>query len=150
MSVVAKIKEELAAFQAKREALVAQLRTEFPTLIAPILSESKRIETIGWRQYTPYFNDGDECTFGVHQDDLLINGEDEYGDGLEWIREKVWAFGKYDTNPNADQEELVVLKNIKEVLQSIPDDFYKDLFGDHAIVTINKNGTIEVDDYDHD
>lgn len=148
MSVVAKIKEELAAFQAKREALVAQLRTEFPTLIAPILAESKRIESIGWLQYTPYFNDGDECTFGVHNDDLYINGENEYE--LDWLNEKVWTGGKYEKNPDVDQEELIVLKNIKEVLGSIPDDFYKDLFGDHSMVTINKNGTIEVSDYDHD
>lgn len=62
----------------------------------------------------------------------------------------IWTGGKYEKNPNVDMEELAVVKNIKEVLGSIPDDFYKDLFGDHSMVTINKNGTIEVSDYDHD
>lgn len=37
-----------------------------------------------------------------------------------------------------------------DVISTIPDDFMKDLFGDHCLVTVYKNGNIEVEEYDHD
>src|SRR5688572_27883088 len=30
------------------------------------LEDHPEIQQISWTQYTPYFNDGDECTFGVN------------------------------------------------------------------------------------
>lgn len=153
MELIEKINEQLEAFKAKRTDLVKQLQTEFPSLLLPLLSQSKRIESIGWRQYTPYFNDGDECIFGVHNDDLTINGIDDY-DGEEndiaFIKEKIWDGDKWVINTNLDKPEFDLLQQIEKVLRSIPDDFYKDLFGDHVKVTVYKDGRIETDEYEHD
>jgi hypothetical protein len=66
MEILNKINQQLEEFKAKRAALVKELQQDFPNLLLPILSQSKRIDSIGWRQYTPFFNDGDECVFGVH------------------------------------------------------------------------------------
>lgn len=153
MEVINKINEQLEAFKAKRTDLVKQLQTEFPALLAPLLSQSKRIESIGWRQYTPYFNDGDECIFGVHNDDLTINGIDDYdGDENEiaFIKEKIWNGDNWVVNTNLDKPEFELLQQIEKVLRSIPDDFYKDLFGDHVRVTVYKDGRIETEEYEHD
>jgi hypothetical protein len=153
MELIKKINEQLEAFKAKRIDLVKQLQAEFPSLLAPLFAESKRIESIGWRQYTPYFNDGDECVFGVHNDDLTINGTDDYdGDENEiaFIKEKTWDGKKWVVNTELDTHEFKILKQIQKVLRSIPDDFYKDLFGDHVKVTIYKDGRIETDEYEHD
>lgn len=153
MEVINKIKEELELFKAKRADMVKQLQTEFPALLAPLLSQSNRIESIGWRQYTPYFNDGDECIFGVHNDDLTINGIDDY-DGEEkdiaFIKEKIWNGDKWIVNTDLDKHEFNILNQVEEVLRSIPDDFYKDLFGDHVKVTVFKDGRIETEEYEHD
>jgi hypothetical protein len=32
------------------------------------------VEAIRWTQFTPYFNDGDECSFGVHEIRIKIEG----------------------------------------------------------------------------
>lgn len=45
------------------------------------------IESVFWTQYTPYFNDGDACTFSVNDiyfnlyDDPTLEDEDIYGEG---------------------------------------------------------------------
>lgn len=46
------------------------------TLFAP-LWEFPGVTAAAWRQYTPYFNDGDPCTFSVHADEfpIWIDGE---------------------------------------------------------------------------
>lgn len=150
MEVLTNINKQLEEFKAKRADMVKQIQTEFPNLLTPILSQSKRIESIGWRQYTPYFNDGDECVFGVHNDDLYINGEDEGTVGTEFIQKRIWDGGKYIDNPNLDKFEYDLLQQIEKVLKEIPNDFYKDLFGDHVKVTVYKDGRIEADQYDHD
>ena len=38
-----------------------------------IFASNSSIKTIGWTQYTPYFNDGDTCHFSVHTDNIIIN-----------------------------------------------------------------------------
>lgn len=155
MELINKIKAELAAFDEKRNALATELRKEFPSLLASLFEKSKKIESIGWSQYTPYFNDGDECVFGVNNEDLYVNG-DEQDDApwYDWRVKYYLAKGEYqkeiESNPALDIEECKILQEFKDVLSAIPDEFYRDLFGDHVRVTVNKDGTIETEEYEHD
>jgi hypothetical protein len=43
-----------------------------------------------------------------------------------------------------------LVREFIDVINSIPEEILKDLFGDHALVTIHKSGEIEVEGYDHD
>jgi hypothetical protein len=179
MNILENINAQLEEFKKKRSDLVNQLKTEFPALITPLLQQSKRIESIGWAQYTPYFNDGDECVFRVSNDELWVNGEYEgesecgflnpevyktlesEADKIEnnkvaSLTDRSWYNGKkigekgLAFNPEFDESEFKIFSEVKKVLQSVPEDFFKDLFGDHVKVTISKDGTIETDEYDHD
>lgn len=155
MELINKIKEEFAAFDGKRKALATELRKEFPSLLAPLFEKSKKIESVAWSQYTPYFNDGDECVFGVRNDELEINGEDEYS--LPWYDWRVKHFltkGEYrkeiESNSALDIEECKIIQEFKDVLSSIPDEVYRDLFGDHVQVIVRGDGTIETEEAEHD
>lgn len=128
MTIVEKINAELQAFNDKKKELVESLRKDFPALLAPLFAQSETIESIGWTQYTPYFSDGDECVFGVNE--------------LEYVN------GEYDTE--LDDSDNQIISEFQSVLSSIPDEFYRDLFGDHALVTIHRDGRIEVEEYEHD
>lgn len=153
MQVLDRINQQLEEFKEKRKSLVKELQTEFPTLLVPLLEQSKKIESIGRRQYTPYFNDGDECVFGVRNDDLTINGVSDYDDDdskIDFIKERVWDGKNWVNNEDIDRYEFDLLKQIEGVLKSVPEDFYKDLFGDHVIVTVFKDGRIETEEYEHD
>ena len=149
--IVNKIKQELANFNEKKKALVEDLRKEFPSLFKELFEKSKKIESISWTQYTPYFNDGDECIFEVHTDYLDVNGEDVRK--LDWYDYRI-KYEKYHKElteeGKVDWAECRILLDFKELLETIPTEFYEDLFGDHAQVTVYKDGRIEVEEYDHD
>lgn len=145
------IKQKLEVIEEQKKAMVAELQTEFPKLFTELFQKSKLINSFTWRQYTPYFNDGDSCEFGVYADSCDINGEDY--DELEWYSWKV----KYDEyreelkeDKNVNIEESLIVDEFVEVVNTIPEEFLKDLFGDHVKVTVNRDGTVEVEDYDHD
>jgi hypothetical protein len=133
MEIVEKIKAEMAVFDEKRKALAAELQKNFPELFKEFFAKHAWVESFKWRQYTPYFNDGDECTFGVRQDydDIDINEVNHWDDDKR-------------------EERKPVYKELSDILTSVPEEFYKDLFGDHVEVLINRDGTVETDEYDHD
>lgn len=150
MTIIEKINAELQAFNAKKQELVETLRTEFPAILAPLFEKSKLIDSISWTQYTPYFNDGDECTFGVNKDEPDVNGHQVYDDELNFLNEQIGSYQKRQPNPDYNAEEAAIYEDFCSALASIPDDFYRDLFGDHVRVTVHRAGRIEVEEYDHD
>jgi len=133
MEILEKIKASIAEFDAKRKELIAELQVQFGPMLKPLFEEYPEVNEISWQQYTPYFNDGDSCEFGVRNDDIYINGEDE------------WDMDEEDRKKFAPAK-----KAFEDLLTSIPEDFYKDLFGDHMTVIIKSDCTVETEEYDHD
>lgn len=133
MELIEKVKQRVAEIEAKRSEMLKDLQQEFPELLKSAFEKHPSVETVTWRQYTPYFNDGDECIFSASlgYDDLDINGTN-YWDEEE--REKVKP----------------MYEDFATILLEIPEEFYKDLFGDHVEVTVNRDGTIQTDEYQHD
>jgi hypothetical protein len=151
MTALESLKAELAAFAAKKEELIVKLRDDFSSLVVPFFERSKLIESISWTQYTPYFNDGDTCEFGCNCGDLDINGEYKYD--VDWYDSKVGSeyYQNYQPdNSDVDVDECLLIKEMEEALESVPEELYKDLFGDHARVTIFRDGTLKVEEYEHD
>lgn len=172
MEILEKVKLKIEEINKQRESLLSDLRQDFAPMLKPIFDESKgKINSIGWTQYTPYFNDGDECVFGVHFNldyGLYVNGEDLEESELFTVSK--WGLNKYTDNdgsyeewvkkypedridPKKNSDEIFLYGLIKEfasVLSSIDDEFYKDLFGDHVMVTVNSDGTVETEEYEHD
>lgn len=143
MELLEKIKSELSAFEQTKRQLIEELRNKFPGMFSPLFEKYPQIESVSWRQYTPYFNDGDPCEFRARVDDIEVNGKDLY-DFEEY------ASSYYREKEGRESNELEKgVEAFIEVLTQIPDDFYKDLFGDHVMVTI-KNNEIEVEEYEHD
>lgn len=129
------------------------------------------VTAIIWTQYTPYFNDGDTCEFGVHEP-VFTNAKDDdienvtsYGE-YEGDDKSVWAFEgsiKYILDHNAayykdtqdkiiasggyDRESLEGMYGL--ILEPELEDVFKSMFGDHVRVTATRDG-FEVDEYEHD
>lgn len=104
------------------------------------------IQAVCWNQYTPYFNDGDSCTFSVNEfraffkeeDGAEIDVEDEYDGG-----KSVWSLSR------SDDPALKLLSDELSTLSEIPDDVLESIFGDHVQVKATREG-FTVDDYSHD
>lgn len=103
--------------------------------------EHPNIKTVQWRQYTPYFNDGEPCEFGVQDfwytseefaspDDCPDNIEnyayDKYGGKKDEVPPQgyAWQFGSS-------------VKNFEKNLRD--EEFFKSAFGDHVSVTFTRN-----------
>lgn len=171
MSALEGIKTKIEAIKKQKEELTAQLRNDFAPMLQPLFEKSEgKIESIGWIQYTPYFNDGEECEFSTNFDlgyGLRVNGQclddqkDVFGCPLYALRkygtdEYASWITKYpedtikEESKESDLALYACLKEFEEILELIDDEFYKDLFGDHVEVTVHSNGVIETEEYDHD
>ena len=123
------------------------------------------IVAVRWRQYTPYFNDGDACVFSVEEPYVAFSDGDpnggDYGDGFYGSYDDTYTavFGgqKWDKllrrsvfvnslNPDAS---VVVYKLNQAISGGAHDAVLAALFGDHAIVTVNSAGFV-IDGYYHD
>ena len=104
MSIQNKLNDLIAA----QEALAAKFREEAQALFKDVTKEffttNPGVNKFSWHQYTPYFNDGDECVFGVNSP-TFTNAE---GDDLE----DVTGWGEYD----GDNEAVWATDNLSWVL----------------------------------
>lgn len=105
------------------------LNFEFKNLFA----DFPDMDSFGWRQYTPYFNDGDECVFSAHidQHSITINGADHYDDDT------------LDCHEEAS-------KKISDLLEMIGEDTLREIYGDHVEITVKSDGEVITDEYSHD
>lgn len=123
------------------------------------------VAEIKWKQYTPYFNDGDPCYFSADDVTFLLDvsedSDGDYEDGFlyasdvkiqggdqdEWSREaRTWVkTGKtFPKHPAADD-----LSALTQLSRGEFDNVLQELFGDHVEVAVTRQG-ITVDEYSHD
>lgn len=107
----------------------------------------EEIEAIKWRQYTPYFNDGDSCEFSAYGVGVkLVDGDEEAGEEEDGFYE-AWGLRHEDKLP------VDLRKALKELEEVIGNGAFLDvlleLFGDHAEIIVRRD-VIAVDEYSHD
>lgn len=132
-------------------------------MLQAVLADPFIVE-IGWKQYTPYFNDGDPCTFSINTpwcrttaDAEDADGYDlEYGSGHPTLGDRGPWDSKIRDFAKASERTPEVLKSAKrvEALGSAIEggefeDVLLEAFGDHAEITVKATG-ITVKYYEHD
>lgn len=207
-----KIAAMRAAYQVEAQAAFAEATKEF--FIA-----TPEISTLEWTQYTPYFNDGDECTFRVGDVWYYLNTQNpedfDYGEeaGFQGRVDDVGTIVKeinnfkdilngsvivphdkrgsypyyyffdtvrkynqpieYSLNVKSLEDKIEELEDrvkgieaetalyanrktveanygaIASFIRSLDDEVMKDMFGDHVMVRVNKDG-VQISEYDHD
>ncbi len=123
-------KAEMKAAMVKANAVVKEA---FRNAAKSLFADNPDIVSFSWTQYTPYFNDGDECTFGAHIDYPEINGSDIYDVVEEDQKEKRQAL----------HDKVVTF------LRVFDEDDFRTMFGDHCQVSVTAS-EIEVEEYEHD
>ena len=101
LSLVSRIKKAKKDAEKARQKAVKEGEKLFREAVKEIFKGNKKLERFAWNQYTPYFNDGSECFFGVHFDSLAIN--DEIGSESEdiWTLESIQKLLKDKTTQEA-------------------------------------------------
>lgn len=78
-SISEQMKKVTEEFNAIREQMSLQYDTVFRDVTKQLFSKHKALKIIQWTQYTPYFNDGDVCNFGINE----ISYSVEYPEGID-------------------------------------------------------------------
>ncbi|MFE2045712.1 hypothetical protein ACFXAZ_33315 [Streptomyces sp. NPDC059477] len=139
---------------------------ELQPILQAVLDDPTIVE-FGWRQYTPYFNDGDPCTFSAHgtwvrttvdegadEDELEMWGHrtlgkvtTEWGDVDPVTKRRVVVSEVYEGPDRARYDRCKALE--KAIEGGHFEHVLLDAFGDHAEVSVRGDG-IEVKFYGHD
>jgi hypothetical protein len=150
------IQERLQELRTQREELNRRL-TEmsgqmFTEASVALFTEHPELKSFQWSQYTPYFNDGETCTFSVNRDYFTITTVDGASHEIEpWgiqfygNRGTDWEGNPYTPSPT----DLIGLQ-VAVFLKNFEDTDLFNMFGDHASITVHRNGSVDVDEYDHD
>lgn len=157
LEVITKLKKQMAEAEAEVEKVRKEMRTQGQKALEPafkqFLEENQDIAAIRWEQYTPYFNDGEECRFRLRQfcleftDDFRskhMNDDFDVEDSEEekWYEGEAWYVSKESTYGQA------VLAKFKAFENQIRDQsLFHAIFGDHVRVTATLKG-LSVDDYE--
>lgn len=138
-----------------------------------IFFQETNAQAIAWKQYTPYFNDGDICEFTLGEILLIKEGWDYEEDGMpdeESEECKFFGYNKpaqyYYDNYDRDiyNKKLVnSYKNTPEITKELckilvhfmndNEDLLKEIYGDHVSVAIYfKDGKVEsiIEEYNHE
>lgn len=100
------------------------------------LLNAEGVTGVVWHQYTPYFNDGDACTFGVYGGGVLL-ADSEDDDPVE----------VYSLDDGPIKNALRAFERVLESGQHYA--VLSEKFGDPAEVKATKEG-FAVEFYDHD
>ena len=118
--------------------LVKDGRASMRELFRTVFDAHPEIAAFRWRQYTPYFNDGEPCRFGRYEVEAqLANSEDE-------SFSEDWSY--------KDPRHAIVkpgLTKFEGVLTALGKELCEQIFGDPARVTVTRDG-IEIEEFDHE
>lgn len=153
-----KISSKKAELDQLMQEFQKKMRSEFSEL-TKVFFEETGVQCIAWHQYTPYFNDGEECVFSInnpvfitknfdpedlmHPDDYdYTDDEDGYG-----VVDLPYRWNWRATEALTGTLELACHK-FRELMYS-NEGLFRDMFGDHVTVYLTTGEPI-VEEYDHE
>jgi hypothetical protein len=165
------IKQEIVAVQSvtldairqRIDELTTKMHDESQRLFEQYIKEyfdrHPRVNAFYWKQYTPGFNDGDECIFRAEQPSLKFDyppeehtdlASLEAGDDIEWdedtdrcpetsvcyYKSNSYAYADVTKDPEID----LAKREAETLLEYIGDDILRHMFGDCVQVVVEYTG----------
>lgn len=169
MSLFEEIAEKQLQLQEQIKATGQEALREY---YAKFFEDNPTIEAVRWVQYTPYFNDGDPCTFSLSSPEIRFNdgqkkdgwGDDEedeygdrysYGDSPYWYEQMSLYTWDEETKHLPWAERTRTYHPSYEPLQKLERDMnlnekvFEMIFGDHVQITATREG-FQIEEYYHD
>ena len=126
------------------DALSAECRKQFSEISQELFSNYPKLESFAWTQYTPYFNDGEECVFSAHKDYLEF-----FWDGKEYENVGNFLLNHEEYSKEYPADAIPVFEAVLGLMSAIPGESLKEIFGDHCRVVVSRSGA-EAEEYSHD
>ena len=169
-----KIEEIIETIRSLRAKVILEGKDALSVAFKDFFASTPGVKSVFWDQYTPYFNDGDECVFHVHEmhvelDESLLaedaqkflernnlSGRRDYEqlDALQSITDRR-SWYKYDdierTSLNA--QETAIIENFSKLENKLNHselhEMFKFVFGDHVTVIATPD-EIVTEECEHD
>lgn len=158
--------------------ITKESKKAFKQMTKDVFKKYPELQSFSWQQYTPYFNDGDTCTFSAYTDYLYINGSEEseslyeISSLIDDVKNKTKTISKLEKEMKNDSGWIVehnkkkieeinnanlgdltkryhMLSYIVDCLSLIGDDVLQDMFGDHVSVIVSRDGIVTAH-HDHE
>lgn len=140
-----------------REEIKKEARSVFTEGVKDVFESFPQLHAISWRQYTPYWCDGDICEFSAqtYEPNLYIKvpqdmSAESWPEAEGQIELEDGTLVAYYDGWNMPSEFRDIQKAIGKFLGELSNDDFLAMFGDHAEVVIYADGTQRVMEYDHE
>lgn len=138
---------------ADMQKLKGDLKVSIKAYIMAFMEANPDIKLITWEQYTPYFNDGDACQFGVYgllytkRAEVAVKALDYYKGDLDNEEEFTeWS----DMDDCYDPEKKAPIHCFSNIIEGDIVDLLPEVFGEEARVIVTPKEIIVLEDIDHD
>jgi len=161
------IEEQRATLKQK----MGELRQEFQTKAKAFFSDATKslfeqfptLENFAWTQGQEYNDEGYEFYVRNYSDSIEINGkreDDQEGRGTYEIKQDIKKFAdrpailvelqkELDTAQAVEDAREELASAVSKVLGMFESDDYEMMFGDGYKITINRDGSVDVETYDY-
>lgn len=166
-NATAKYKEARAKMVEAKKQIKKTANDAFTEMSADFFENNPAILSLCWAQYTPYWNDGDTCTFSANTNYPSFTFEAKDGKTLHYdenmseltvvgsaVRDEEEDI-EYSEDDQIDQGpyEKEIDKHAKAVISFLnvfEEEDLEVMFGDHMKITVNRNGKVKTEEYEHE
>jgi len=156
-AVYTDLKKQAADIQKKLKVIS---KIAFKEMSAEVFKANPTLVSFGWSQCTPYFNDGDACVFSAASeypsvtfkaaDGTIVKHDENYGNLVVLDENDDETEISDEDYPKYQKQIDKLTRPVVKFLGNFDDDDFLAMFDDHKEITVNRNGKIEVNDYEHD
>lgn len=147
---MSKLFDELTAL---KEAYDTKLAEEGEDAVKELFKEffeaNPKAAAVSWRQYTPYFNDGDPCYFRVGEMSLHLHEDEDEDEEEDEDYDPDNGYDSYSLSASEDPELKKTGEAFDKLVDTLPEDILEYVFGDHVTISATAEG-FEISEYDHD
>lgn len=154
MSKLTEFAKKMETMRCEMEALAEkEAKSHIKAALVDFFAKYPEIDKLTWTQYTPHFNDGDACVFGVNSVAAYKSKDEDEDDGDCDYFDHYHYESLADQSKNANEKALYkeLAKDLEEfdAIFAQMEDAMETAFGDHVKVTATRT-EITVDEYQHD
>lgn len=149
---IASIDDVEAKLTKMKEEARALAQKEFEYASQELFRLIPRLKALIWSQYSPYFNDGDECVFGVNSVSAMSFIPEDFDFQIPEDEEEQNHFiiSDYDDENRESLSELEIRAiNAMSNFIETNEELMEDLFGNHVYVILTADGA-DVQECSHD
>jgi len=149
----AKLQETLKNIELLYKEASEQFQSALMDALEEVREKYPNVKAVAWTQYTPFFNDGEACEFGVGDPEFIIDEKSVDEIREIWNENNGYVCDEVDT---LDWKQSSDLLKQNETLKLIfgsesGEKLCHDCFGDHTRVLVTiEDRSVYLEEYDHE